>query len=164
MNMLQRAREALTSPAPIPNPRFFIVSENMKEPEKRDPLTDAQITHAFAKAAKENAAMTPPPETFVASYVDSSSKHRELLIVERDQLDQEQVDADNEHKSQIERLNDEIRTRTEAHKELTEGNNARRGDINRVISAIDVALDALNPTPAAKAPKLKAVPPASADA
>lgn len=153
MNALKRARQALGFTRlggdadfvgivePV-NPRFFVVPDALKaEPVPVEPV---DISETIANAAKENTAMTEPHKTMTESYRGSLEMHKATITDTRARIVGETEAATAEHNAQIERLNDEIKSRNEAHAEYVKGQNERLADADKTLGAINASLDNLD--------------------
>lgn len=143
-SMLAIARGALgrdETPDKEPNPRFFIVTDEMKRPI----IPAADIVAAMSEAVKENTAMTEPATNITDRFREGLETHR--LAVEKTIADvrEAQATANTEHAEQLQRLRDEIASREEAHAELTAGNDAHIADAERTLAGIAKALQATDP-------------------
>jgi len=160
-SMLQAARKALgtlteqptETPTPL-NPRFFIVSDEMK----RDP---SDIEGNFAEAVKENTAMTEPETGITDKFRAALTAQREWCNGEIEKIRGEQATADKLHADNLASLNEAIKTAETIHAELTAGNDARIADATVTLDGIRDALNSTAPKGVAAAPvATPTVPPA----
>lgn len=155
MNMLQRARRALTEPndySPFHDnanaslvetgerirQRIFVVPDSLK-------FDPSDISGNFARAALENTEMTTPIETLVDGTRASLSSAMDQLTQRRAGIVTEQTNSDAEFKATIDQLNDQIKSLTETHDDATTDFVTRIGDADAALASVSAGLAALPP-------------------
>ena len=123
----------------------------------------ADIERNIAEAAKENTAMLETATTVTQQFRASLEKHDAELGDAIDRLKGQQEEANAEHAAQLQRLKDEIATRTAVHAEFTDDINERIADTERTRRGIQAALETTAPGYVPPPPAIPA-PPADAPA
>lgn len=127
-----------------------------------DNIGAADIETNIAIAAWENAMTLAPAINVAENLGNQMSEYASKIKAAIEEINGQQADADRQHSDALASLNDEIRERTDAHKELTAGNDARIADHKRALAAIEALHVALAPPeqkPAATERRPKLVPP-----
>lgn len=165
-NMLERARTALGERNEYDGPgKFEHVAPTKppfqlftvpREPEVDPSDIDAAITNELSKG--------PTALTEEKSYTDnlrqSMIDHRSSLETDRATFEDQRAKINEAHKSDIDQLNDQIRTRNEANAEANGDIDNKIADINLAISGATAAIDVLPlsfPAPTGSPPSLNAV-------
>lgn len=147
MNLFHRAHHAIFDPLPTEGNivRLMERGRPFQLPASLKDETDySDIGSTIAKAVKENIIMTAPEIAVAEQLRQQLETLRETITAGRDTLVNEQAEADKEHTAQIARLNDEIKSRNEAHDEATADYTARIADTERALHAVNASISDLD--------------------